>query len=169
MGDSVPNWIVGSVHSCLFLTVPLGFFCWKVTNYCLLSFYYLLFFMSASIADQKSVLSYGITEWLRLEGTSGGRLVQAHAQAGPPRASILARAGLYSCISWRSCAFLQDSYIKVLLLQMHRNQLCLLDLQLLLGLHHLVHISSGRPASKMGPVHQGNSHIGDFQELIYDN
>lgn len=41
-----------------------------------------------------------------------------------------------------------------------RNQLCLLDHRLLLGLYHLVRISSARTTSKVGPVQQDNSHIG---------
>lgn len=49
-----------------------------------------------------------------------------------------------------------------------RNQLCLLDHRLLLGLYHLVHISSARTTSKVGPVQQDNSHIGDFQELVHE-
>lgn len=62
--------------------------------------------------------------------------------------------------------FLQDSFIKVLLVwQVCRNQLCLLDLRLLLGLYHLVHIKSARTTSK---VQQDNSHIGDFQELVHE-
>lgn len=44
--------------------------------------------------------------------------------------------------------------------QVCQNQLCLLDLQLLLGLHHLVHNNSARPVSRMGLVHQDLSHTG---------
>lgn len=165
---SVPNSIVGSVHSCFFLTVSLWFFCWKVNNY-----YFSLFpicsfpYVFLQLTKNLSLLMESQNNW----GWKGHLEViwsNSPAQSGSPGDSILiARAGAYTCIAWRSCALLRGSYIKLLnLLQVCRNQLCLLERQLLLGLHHLVHINSARPISKMGPTHQGNSHTGDFQELI---
>lgn len=49
------------------------------------------------------------------------------------------------------------------------NQLCLLDLQLPLGLHQLGHSSSAQAVSRMGLVHQDSSRTGDWKGSIPDS